>query len=233
MLRFCVATLSLFAITIAISLSSALAQTYRSYRVEHSWKEPIKTTPEILLEIEEKRREESRKDRRAEENRKFLLQLQRERQKTTNPQTIHVHVPTSQQGPTWAEYREVVKALQETQLALAQLQTEIANLNTQSSRPDRNVATTKVVSKQKQYRANPKYVKSASTQYVKSKSMRLIDDLREIGFPLDVAIKASLAALDSPNKSERLIIRRTLLKHAKMSNGEKAKLWMLYTACNK
>jgi len=232
MLRFCVATLSLFAITIAISLSSALAQTYRSYRVEHSWKEPIKTTPEILLEIEEKRREESRKDRRAEENRKFLLQLQRERQKTTNPQTIHVHVPASQQGPTWAEYREVVKTLQETQKAFAELQAEIAHLNAQSTRPARNVAT-KVVSRQKQYRANPKYVKPASTQYVKSKSMRLIDDLREIGFPLDIAIKASMAALDSPNKSERSIIRRTLLGHAKMSNAEKAKLWKRYTARNK
>lgn len=231
MLRFCVATLSLFAITIAISLSSASAQVYRSYRVEHSWKtQHIQTTPEILSELAKERREE----RRIEEERKFLLQLQRERQQTTNPQTIYVHVPASQQGPTWAEYREVVKTLQETQKTLAELQAEIAQLNAQPARQStRNVATTKVVSRQKQYRANPKYVKPASTQYVKSKSMRLIDDLREIGFPLDVAIKASLLALDSPNKSERAIIRRAILGHDKMSNGEKAKLWMLYTTRNK
>ena len=226
MLRFCVATL--FAITIAISLSSVSAQVYQSYRVEHSWKTRPQSVPEVMLELAKERREE----RRIEEERKFLLRLQRERQQTTNPQTIYVHVPASQQGPTWAEYREVVKTLQETQKALAELQAEIANRNTQSTRPARNVAT-KVVSRQKQYRANPKYVKSASTQYVKSKSMRLIDDLREIGFPLDVAIKASLLALDSPNKSERAIIRRAILGHDKMSNGKKAKLWMLYTAHNK
>ena len=227
MLRFCVATLSL--ITIVITSSSASAQTYRSYRVEHSWKTRPQSVPEVMLELAKERREE----RRIEEERKFLLQLQRERQQTTNPQTIYVHVPTAQQGPTWVEYREVVKTLQETQLALAKLQAEIANLDTQPTRPARNVATTTVVSRQKQYRASPKYVKPASTQYVKSKSMRLIDKLREIGFPLDVAIKASLAASDSPNKSERSIIRRTLLGHAKMSNAEKAKLWMLYTASNK
>ena len=226
MLRFCVTTL--FAITIAISLSSVSAQVYQSYRVEHSWKTRPQSVPEVMLELAKERREE----RRIEEERKFLLQLQRERQQTTNPQTIYVHVPASQQGPTWAEYREVVKTLQETQKALAELQAEIAHLNAQSTRPARNVAT-KVVSRQKQYRANPKYVKPASTQYVKSKSMRLIDDLREIGFPLDVAIKASLLALDSPNKSERAIIRRAILGHDKMSNGEKAKLWMLYTARNK
>lgn len=225
MLRFCVATL--FAITIAISLSSVSAQVYQSYRVEHSWKTRPQSVPEVMLELAKERREE----RRIEEERKFLLQLQRERQQTTNPQTIYVHVPASQQGPTWAEYREVVKTLQETQKALAELQAEIAHLNAQSTR---NVATTKVVSRQKQYhRANPKYVKPASTQYVKSKSMRLTDDLREIGFPLDIALKVSMAKLDSPNVSERSIVRRTLLKHAKMSNGEKAKLWMLYTARNK
>ena len=219
---------TLFAITIAISLSSVSAQVYQSYRVEHSWKTRPQSVPEVMLELAKERREE----RRIEEERKFLLRLQRERQQTTNPQTIYVHVPASQQGPTWAEYREVVKTLQETQKALAELQAEIANRNTQSTRPARNVAT-KVVSRQKQYRANPKYVKPASTQYVESKSMRLIDDLREIGFPLDVAIKASLLALDSPNKSERAIIRRAILGHDKMSNGEKAKLWMLYTARNK
>ena len=231
MLRFCVPTLSLFAITIAISLSSVEAQVYRSYRVEHSWKTRPQSVPEVMLELAKERREE----RRIEEERKFLLQLERERQQATNPQTIYVHVPASQQGPTWAEYREVAKTLQETQLALAKLQAEIAHLNTQPARQStRNVATTKVVSRQKQYhRANPRYVKPASTQYVKSKSMRLIDDLREIGFPLDIAIKASMAVLDYPNKSERSIIRRTLLGHAKMSNGEKAKLWMLYTARNK
>ena len=226
MLRFYVTTLSLFVILITISIPSALAQVYRSYRVEHSWKTRPQTTPEVLLELEKERREE----RRIEEERKFLLQLQRERQQTTNPQTIYVHVPASQQGPTWAEYREVVKTLQETQLALAKLQAEIAHLNAQSTR---SVATTKVVSRQKQYRTNPKHVKPTSTQYVKSKSMRLIDDLREIGFPLDIAIKASMATLDSPNKSKRAIIRRTLLRHDKMSNAEKAKLWMLYTAHNK
>ena len=226
MLRFYVTTLSLFVILITISIPSALAQVYRSYRVEHSWKTQPQSVPEVMLELAKERREE----RRVEEERKFLLQLQRERQRTTNPQTIHVHVPTAQQGPTWAEYQEVVKTLQENQLALAKLQAEIAHLNTQSTR---SIATTKVVSRQKQYRANPKHVKPTSTQYVKSKSMRLIDDLREIGFPLDIAIKASMATLDSPNKSKRAIIRRTLLRHDKMSNAEKAKLWMLYTAHNK
>ena len=166
MLRFCVATLSLFAIVIASYLSSASAQTYR---IEHSWKAQPRSVPGVALEVLEAQHQEEKEKRRIEAARKSS-----QPQQTTNLQAIHVHVPTSQQGPTWAEYREVVKALQETQLALAKLQAEIANLN---ARPAPPIVTTKVVPKQNQSRANPtQYL--ANPKYAQPVSIQLIRDLR-------------------------------------------------------
>lgn len=206
MLRFFVATL--IAVLFAISSLPVDAQ---YYRVEHSWKPQPTTFPGMMTEmLKEKYRMES-----AERIAKH--------QKPINTQTIHVHVPSAptsaRQGPTWTEYREMAKALQETQLALVALQKELASLRTPRTH---TASKKKVTPKRKQPRETPAYEPTS-----------LYGRLRVLDFPLGISLDICKAVRKAPDEKETWVVYKTLFGTTEITYDKRFELWTRYSASSR
>ena len=149
-----------------------------------------------------------------------------ERFKAENPrinsQQVHVYTPApsyNQQNPTWKEYREIVEMLRETQLVLATLQVEIANLK---ARPSEKIVKKKVAPA-RQPRASRKH---KSTSRNDTRQYRAIADtvrrrLYGIDIPTDIIYDVAEAKRKTPDKSSAVIVHDIIFEHPKLSYARK------------